>query len=64
MCLKEIGVRMLTGFIELRLGSRDCAHNNKSSDSLKGGEFLDYLDNCQLLKKEFCSMNPLIAASI
>jgi hypothetical protein len=29
-----------------------CGHDNKSSISVPGGEFLDQLSDCQLLKKE------------
>jgi hypothetical protein len=28
-----------------------CEHVNELSGSVKGGEFLDYLSDCQLLKK-------------
>jgi hypothetical protein len=29
-----------------------CEHGNEPSGSLKGGEFLDYLNVCQLLKRD------------
>jgi hypothetical protein len=29
-----------------------CEHGNELSDSIKGGEFIDYLSDCYLLKKE------------
>jgi len=28
-------------------------HGKETSGSIKGGEFLDYLSNCWLLKKEY-----------
>jgi hypothetical protein len=40
------------GFIWLRMGSivASCEHNNEPLGSIKGGEFLDQMSNCQLLK--------------
>jgi hypothetical protein len=29
-----------------------CGHGNETSGSTKGGEFLDYLSNYQLIKKD------------
>jgi len=29
-----------------------CEHGNEPSGSIKGGGFIDYLSNCQLLKKD------------
>jgi hypothetical protein len=33
-------------------GSGFCEHGNEPSGSIKGGEFLDQLNDCQLLKKD------------
>jgi hypothetical protein len=29
-----------------------CEHGNKTSDLIKDGEFLDYLSDCQILRKD------------
>jgi hypothetical protein len=34
-----------------------CEHGNEPLGSIKGGEFLDYLSNCQLLKKDSAPWN-------
>jgi hypothetical protein len=34
-----------------------CEHGNEPSGSIKGGEFVDYLDDCQLLKKDSTPWN-------
>jgi hypothetical protein len=34
-----------------------CEHGNAPSGSIKGGEFLDYLSDCQLLKKDSAPWN-------
>jgi len=32
-----------------------CKHDNEPSDSVKGGEFLDYLNDFWFLEKDFAS---------
>jgi hypothetical protein len=32
--------------------TRSCEHGNEISGSIKGGEFLDYISDYQLLKKD------------
>jgi hypothetical protein len=34
-----------------------CEHGNEPSGSIKGGEFLDQLSDCQLLKKDSAPWN-------
>jgi hypothetical protein len=34
-----------------------CEHGNEPSDSIKGREFLDYLSDCQFLKKDPAPLN-------
>jgi hypothetical protein len=43
MTVKEIGVRLWTGFVSLRIWTigRPCEHGNESFGSKKCGEFLD-----------------------
>jgi hypothetical protein len=33
-----------------------CEHGNEPPVSIKHGKFLDYLRNCQLLKREFVAL--------
>jgi hypothetical protein len=34
-----------------------CEHGNEPSGSIKGGEFLHYLSDCKLLKKDSATWN-------
>jgi hypothetical protein len=40
--------------------SGSCEHDNESSCSIKDGEFLDLLSDCQLLKKDCASWIELV----
>jgi hypothetical protein len=46
--------RVWTGCIWLRtlISGESCEHGNETSGSLKRGEFLDWLNDYQLLKKD------------
>jgi hypothetical protein len=44
-------------YTEPRVGS--CEHGNEPSGSIKGGEFVGQLCDCQLLKKDSASWNYL-----
>jgi len=37
-----------------------CEHGNEPSGSIKGGEFNDYLSDCQLLKKSSAAWSLLV----
>jgi hypothetical protein len=37
-----------------------CEHGNEPVGSVKGGEFLDYLSDCQCLKKDSALRNKLV----
>jgi hypothetical protein len=37
-----------------------CEHGNEPSGSVKGGEFLNWLSDCQLLKKEPVLWNEVV----
>jgi hypothetical protein len=43
LIIKKCGVKAWTGFVWLVVGS--CGPSNVSSDSMKGGEFLDQLSD-------------------
>jgi hypothetical protein len=40
-----------------------CEHSNETSASIKGGEFLDWLSDFQLLKKDFVSIYEGVSKS-
>jgi len=42
---------VLTGFIWL-IDAGSCEHGNEPSGSIKGGEFIDQLSECQFLTKD------------
>jgi hypothetical protein len=57
MDLREIGWKVWTGCIWLRIGtngglSYSCEHGNELPGSIKSGEFLDYMSDCLFLKKD------------
>jgi hypothetical protein len=52
MNLREYGGKVWTGCVWLRTGSGCYEHCNELSGSIQGGEFLDYLSEYHLLKKD------------
>jgi hypothetical protein len=52
MGLKQTGCRVWTGFNYLRIGTMAgfWDHSSEFSGSKEGGEFLDHVKGCQLLK--------------
>jgi hypothetical protein len=52
--LKEWNVRVWTGFSWLRMrpGGNFYEHDNETSGSVRGGEFLDHVSDYQIIKKD------------
>jgi hypothetical protein len=60
--LKELDVRVSTGFISLGMGrvASCCEHGDEPSGSIRGGKFHDQLRYRQLLKKAYVLRNSLV----
>jgi hypothetical protein len=62
----ETDCEICTGFNWLSIGSRNgsCEHGTEGLVSIKGGKFLNQLNDYQLLKKDSASWSYLVGGSI